>query len=315
MPNKASTFWPDDIKPSVGDLVSGTQLGKNDRATFRWTPCPQCGYTRWVKQTQVTKTCMSCAARNRKLVGDKNPRWNGGVRQGKDGYRYITVLEDHPLIEMAGRVCSHGRYRYSIAEHRIVMAEFLGRALKTWELVHHKGTKFASTDIRNKSDNRIENLGLLSHRQEHLPSMSVERVVSSLQSRVTLLEAEVARLQSLLDDGRDSFTRPDYQNLRSYNTPAVQGDLPESIVQAFSNEGIINLDRCSCIRRKLILRPSSEMTMKNPAKSVNPKSEIRYGNAELADSEMNRASVETLHGTPFGVKTKSDSHRKVSQNG
>ena len=204
MPNKASTLWPCGVKPSIGASVSGVALGKNDRGTFIWTPCPQCGYERWVKKDQVTKTCMSCAARNRNLTGDKNPRWKGGIRQGDDGYRYISVPEDHPLIEMAGRVFVHGKYRYYIAEHRLVMAKHLGRPLKPWELVHHKGTKYPSTDVRNKGDNRFDNLELLAHKQEHLPSMSVERIVANLQARVTVLEAENVLLRSLLLGGRDS---------------------------------------------------------------------------------------------------------------
>ena len=73
------------------------------------------------------------------------------------------------------------------------------------------------------------------------------------------------------------------------------------------------MDRSSRLCRKLILRPSPDMVMKNPANSVKPKSEDGYGNAELADPETGWASVEALHGAPFGVKTKPDSHRKVSQ--
>ena len=41
MPHKASELWPDGTKPSIGETVSGVILGKNDRGTFRWTPCPQ----------------------------------------------------------------------------------------------------------------------------------------------------------------------------------------------------------------------------------------------------------------------------------
>ncbi len=204
MPHRASELWPNGTKPSIGETLSGAVLGKNDRGTFRWTPCPQCGYKRWVKQSQVTKTCMSCAARNRNLVGERNPRWKGGVRQGDNGYRYISVPEDHPLIEMVGRVFIHGRHRYYIAEHRLVIAGHLGRPLKPWELVHHKGTKYPSTDIRNKGDNRFENLELLAYKQEHLLSMSVERIVANLQTRVTILEAENVLLRTLLSGGRDS---------------------------------------------------------------------------------------------------------------
>lgn len=304
MPNKASTFWPDGVEPYIGELVRGTRLGKNDRATFRWTPCPQCGYVRWVKQTQVTRTCMSCAARNRKLVGPKNPRWNGGVRQGKDGYRYITVSEDHPFIEMAGRVFVHGRYHYYIAEHRLVMAQHLGRPLTSWELVHHKGTMYPVPDVRNKSDNRIENLELIPYKHEHLPSMSVERTVSALQSRVVLLEAEVARLQSLLDNGRDSPIAQE-QNIGGYNTLGIQED--EGIVQSLSNEDreLNRRSRVCSDRQPQSDGASGEQSPdKLTANSGKPGSENRYGNPELAGDANPRASVETLHGLPQEGKEK-----------
>ena len=203
MPNRASTSWPCGVKPCIGASVSGVALGKNDRSTFIWTPCPQCGYERWVKQSQVTKTCMSCAAINRKLTGDKNPRWNGGVRQGNDGYRYITVPEDHKFISMAGHVFVHGRYHYYIAEHRLVMAEHLGRTLLKSELVHHKNGI--------KDDNHIANLELMAHREEHLPSMNVQNIIArqdkriaQLEQHVALLEADNVRLESMLSGGRDS---------------------------------------------------------------------------------------------------------------
>lgn len=60
----------------------------------------------------------------------------------------MTVPSDHPLVEMAflsGRT-------YQILEHRLTMAEHLGRPLRGDETVHHMN------GIRD--DNRIENLQL-----------------------------------------------------------------------------------------------------------------------------------------------------------
>lgn len=45
----------------------------------------------------------------------------------RKGYRYVSA-PDHPNADMGGR----------ILEHRLVMSEFLGRALRQGENVHHK---------------------------------------------------------------------------------------------------------------------------------------------------------------------------------
>jgi len=287
MAGKASTYWPNGKKPSIGSTVSGCDIGKKSRGIFTWSACPDCGLERWVSKRQVTKLCMRCAAIRRDLTGVRNPRWKGGVRQGDDGYRYISVPEDHPLIEMAGRVFVHGKYRYYIAEHRLVMAERLCRPLKPWELVHHKGTKYPSTDIRNKGDNRFENLERLAHKQEHLPSMNVERIVTNLQTRVTLLEAEVARLQSLLEGGQDSATRDSHLNLKHYNTLGNLLDRQvEGIVRTPSNRGESNgsalLPSWSSTASKIDGASVEQSTDKLTANSGKPKLGNEHGNPELS---------------------------------
>lgn len=68
------------------------------------------------------------------------------------GYRY-TKNKDHPNANKNGYV----------SEHRMVMSEHIGRPLLESEIVHHING--------NKSDNRIENLVILtraSHAAEHI---------------------------------------------------------------------------------------------------------------------------------------------------
>lgn len=82
---------------------------------------------------------------------EKNSRWNGGKLQKRPGY--ILVLQpEHPSADSRGYV----------REHRLVIEAALGRYLTEDEVVHHTNG--------NPSDNRIENLELLSkkeHRQIH----------------------------------------------------------------------------------------------------------------------------------------------------
>jgi len=57
-----------------------------------------------------------------------------------------------------------------------------------------------------------------------------------LEKSITLLEAENVWLDALLLEVQDS-DNPKDMNINRYNTPVAQENLPESIVQAFSNEG------------------------------------------------------------------------------
>lgn len=90
-------------------------------------------------------------------LGEMNPNYNGGKYIDDKGYVRVLAPE-HPA--------SIKGYTY---EHRLVMEQYLGRFLHSWESVHH------INEI--KLDNRLENLFLCSqaehsaiHREGKRPS-------------------------------------------------------------------------------------------------------------------------------------------------
>jgi len=201
--------------------MQAKKLGYKTQAIYLWDACSNCGKERWIRRRDKGILCRSCA--RKQVTGSRCPRWNGG-RKTSRGYVYIFIKESHPLFTMAQKDGA----RYSIAEHRLVMAKALNRCLQSWEIVHH------INGIKN--DNRIENLELVSQRRDHLSLRYLRDTIYKLESRITLLEAENERLNSMLE---------------------------------------------------------------------------RYGNPELADSEMSRASVETLYGTPQVGEEKVHPRRKL----
>ncbi len=77
--------------------------------------------------------------------GDRHWNWKGGRSTRSCGYTKIAVGDEHILAS------EKDRDGY-VWEHRSVMSEHLGRALKQFETVHHRNGKHG--------DNRLENLQL-----------------------------------------------------------------------------------------------------------------------------------------------------------
>ena len=88
-------------------------------------------------------------ARKREWVGEKHPCWKGGRTRRTDGYMEVW-RPNHP----------NAVHRGYVLEHRLVMAEHLGRRLESWEKVHH------INGIRD--DNRLENLELVDHHKRQI---------------------------------------------------------------------------------------------------------------------------------------------------
>lgn len=93
--------------------------------------------------------------------GALNPMWKGGRKVRADGYILVRLYPNHPFYGLANKS------GYAM-EHRIIMAEYLGRMLEPFpiEIVDHKNGQMG--------DNRIENLTLKTH-SEHITQHNVRR--------------------------------------------------------------------------------------------------------------------------------------------
>lgn len=118
---------------------SDNHISSGGNSFVAWVCLCDCGNVKTIIGSRLKcGRAMSCGCETYswmgKRIGDKNPNWNGGKKLS-EGYVYVNL----------GR----GKYR---SEHRLIMEQYLGRALLSTETVHHKN------GIR--SDNRIKNLEL-----------------------------------------------------------------------------------------------------------------------------------------------------------
>lgn len=155
--------------------------------------CPTCGKVRKIPARKIKKRktmlCYLCSA---KLMiegrsKDSYPKgkgvhnWNGGRTKDGSGYIQIILYPENPFYEMA---CKNG---HRIREHRLVMAQYLGRCLGSDEFVHHKNG--------DKADNRIENLQLM-HRSAHYSTLHLK----DLQEENNKLKEKIKELENKIKE-------------------------------------------------------------------------------------------------------------------
>ena len=100
-----------------------------------------------IRKENFTGLCKRCVA-----TGENGNAWKGG-RTIKAGYVQVKIYPDHPFYKLMASTTGY------VPEHRLVVAQHLGRPLSSKEVVHHKNG--------DKLDNRIENLELYSSFKEH----------------------------------------------------------------------------------------------------------------------------------------------------
>jgi len=163
--------------PEIGDMSKAKTLGYKGTHKYIWESCVDCGKERWVSLHKSKPTRFRCRSCSNK--GNKNG-WKSGRTINGDGYILIWISPKSEFYSMNNQ--------NRIFEHRLVMAKYLRRCLKSWEIVHHKN------HIRD--DNRIENLELC-ETLEHQAITILERENRKLKGRIKELE--------LIINGKFSF--------------------------------------------------------------------------------------------------------------
>ena len=150
--------------PNLGDIIYRKERGFNK---FIWLACRKCAKGRWVQLShttlpQFTNLCKDCwrhKAKGPYPKGIDSPNWRGSRRLKDTGYIVIPLDKQSPFYPMAD---GDG----SVFEHRLIVAQYLGRCLQPCEIVHHKNGV--------KTDNRTENLELLPSRFEHIQKHKIK---------------------------------------------------------------------------------------------------------------------------------------------
>lgn len=173
--------------PQVGEIKRGCEIGRKGREKLIWSACLDCGKERWVELKNgepVHKLCRRCSNKAIKLkikgrfTGSNNAQWKGGRRIARKGYILIWVGEDDFFAPM------RDKRLHVVPEHRLVIAKSLGRNLHSWEIVHHKHTRYLAGSIEDKQDNRRENLQLVTddrHKQITILELKIEQQAKEIK--------------------------------------------------------------------------------------------------------------------------------------
>ena len=105
------------------------------------------------------------------------------------GYKIVYISRNDPYFCMSNPTGRQGEGKYksagrggSLPEHRLIMAQHLGRPLRRDEVVHHRNG--------SKLDNRLENLELMSRKRHELLTAR-----NTLRKALAKVEKRLAKLK------------------------------------------------------------------------------------------------------------------------
>lgn len=180
--------------PKIGEIKKGREIGKKTSYKYVWQACIKCGKQRWTQLVGGNPRAIQCHHCSHK----SGKKWKGGRSKAGNGYISILLtLGDffYPMAQKSGYVL----------EHRLVVANALGRNLHSWEIVHHKHTRYPAGSIEDKQDNRYpENLQLVTddrHYQITILENKIDRLLEGqreLKAEIRLLRLENKQLREVI---------------------------------------------------------------------------------------------------------------------
>ena len=167
--------------PKLGDIKKGKKYQK-----YVWAACVDCGKERWVhllRGSPESSRCNHCAHTMR--WGTSNLATGKEKHRGRcldtGGYVLVILRTDSPFFLM-------GQRSGYVLEHRLVMAQHLGRCLTYKEQVHHLNGI--------KTDNRFENLVLTTQKEHHArQTIPLEKRIKELEETIRNQAIRIRRIE------------------------------------------------------------------------------------------------------------------------
>jgi hypothetical protein len=176
------------IPPHLGEVRTGFNIGYENFGRYVWHDCDSCGKERWVKLNKgkpVATLCRECWHERPKHRVRLDPEYTAS-----NGYVMAKIPENSICKDMGNR----DGY---MLKQRLVMAEFLGRPLRTWERVYFNDNNPTNFDINN-----LRLLGCSAEYNLKLEKDNVEltKIVKEQNAQIIFLSSIIVLLKKASKD-------------------------------------------------------------------------------------------------------------------